>query len=228
MIKEDALLELPKERIYEEFKKILLKSIQPSIGFKLLKELDALKYFKNLILLNLDDFYLIIEALDRFASNKTTNTNTNEILMLVILCYKFNEIKTKELVISLSDDKFLLKEILNLKTQFSKLLELSCSELNNYDIYKLANLVNINNLCILGDILSGIGKVIYLKAKSLGVLEKKLKQILMGRDLILLGLKPSTNFSKILDACYEAQMREEFFNKEEALKWLKKNLSNYQ
>jgi len=228
MIKEDALLELPKERIYEEFKKILLRSVQPSIGFKLLKELNALKYFKNLILLNLDDWHLIMDTLDRFASNRTTNTKTTEILMLVILCYKFDEIKTKELVTSLSDDKFLLKEVLNLKTQFSKLLELSCSEINNYDIYKLSNLVNIKNLCILGDVLSGVGKTIYSKAKSLGVIEKKLKAILMGRDLILLGLKPSTIFSKILDASYEAQMREEFSSKKEALKWLKKNLSNYQ
>jgi len=227
MIKEDALQELPKERIYEEIKKILFRSTKPSIGFKLLKKLGALKYFKNLNLLTLDDWHLIMDSLDRFATNKTTDTKTNEILMLVILCYRFDEIKTKEFVISLNNNKFLLKEILNFKTQLPKLLKLSCSEINNYDIYKLAKLVNIKNLCILGDILSGVSNTILLRAKELGVIDKKLKAIIMGRDLVLLGLKPSANFSKILNDSYEAQMREEFYNKDEALRWLNNYLSNY-
>jgi len=232
MIKQDALHELPKERVYEEIKKILLRSTKPSIGFKLLRELDALKYFKNLSLLTLDDWHLIMEALDRFASNKITNAKTNEILMLAILCYRFNKIKTEEFVISLSDDKFLLKEVLILLQFVPKLLKLSSNgannKLSNYDIYKLASLVNIRNLCILNEALFGTGKAIKLRAKELGVIDKKLRAILMGRDLILLGLEPSTDFSNILDASYEAQMREEFSTRDEALKWLKNYLSNYQ
>ncbi len=39
---------LPKERIYEEFKKLFLKSPKPSIGFEALKELGLLKYFSEL------------------------------------------------------------------------------------------------------------------------------------------------------------------------------------
>lgn len=39
---------LAKERIYEEFKKLFLKSPKPSIGFELLKELGLLKYFPQL------------------------------------------------------------------------------------------------------------------------------------------------------------------------------------
>jgi len=227
MIKKDTLLELPKERIYEEIKKILLRSAKPSIGFELLKKLDSLKYFKNLSLLTLDDWHLIMDSLDRFVSNKTTNIKTNEILMLVILCYRFDEIKTKEFILSLNNDKFLLKEILNFKSQLQKILELSYNKINNYDIYKLATSVNIKNLCILSDVLFGVGKTVYSKAKELKVTDKKLKTIIMGRDLILLGLKPSANFSKILYESYEAQMREEFYSKDEAIQWLKKYLSNY-
>ncbi len=228
MIKEGALQELPKERIYEEIKKILFKSAKPSLGFELLKELDALKYFKYLSILNLDDWQLTMNAIDKFVSLKTANTKTNEILMLAIFCYKFDEDKIKEFVISLSDDKLLLKEVSTLLVHLSNILELSCNELNNYKIYKLASFVNIKNLCILSDCLFGIGKSIALRAKELGVIEKKLKAFLMGRDLISLGLKPSVDFTKILDESYEAQMREEFSNKEEALKWLNKYLSNYQ
>ncbi len=42
------LVHLPKERIYEEFKKLFLKSAKPSIGFELLRELGVLKYFQEL------------------------------------------------------------------------------------------------------------------------------------------------------------------------------------
>ena len=44
----DELSYLPKERVYEEFKKLFLKSAKPSIGFELLRELGILKYFQEL------------------------------------------------------------------------------------------------------------------------------------------------------------------------------------
>lgn len=49
----DELIYLPKERVYEEFKKLFLKSAKPSIGFELLRELGLLKYFQELeVLIN--------------------------------------------------------------------------------------------------------------------------------------------------------------------------------
>ncbi len=48
MVLNDDLSYLPKERVYEELKKLFLKSQKPSIGFELLKELEVLKYFPEL------------------------------------------------------------------------------------------------------------------------------------------------------------------------------------
>ncbi len=48
MVEENLLEELPKERIFEEFKKLFLKSIKPSIGLTLLKDLGVLRYFPEL------------------------------------------------------------------------------------------------------------------------------------------------------------------------------------
>ena len=49
MVKKRMLDELPKERVYEEFKKLLLKSKKPSIGFELMRELGILeRYFSEL------------------------------------------------------------------------------------------------------------------------------------------------------------------------------------
>ena len=48
IISSDALEYLPKERIFEELKKLFLKSIKPSVGFELIYELGILKYFPEL------------------------------------------------------------------------------------------------------------------------------------------------------------------------------------
>ncbi len=48
MVEEGMLEELAIERVYEEFKKLLLKSDKPSIGFELMKELGILRYFPEL------------------------------------------------------------------------------------------------------------------------------------------------------------------------------------
>ncbi|MDD5053271.1 MAG: HD domain-containing protein [Sulfuricurvum sp.] len=48
MVQQGALDELPKERIFEEIKKLLLQSEKPSIGLKLLEQMGILRFFSPL------------------------------------------------------------------------------------------------------------------------------------------------------------------------------------
>ena len=48
MVDSGSLDELPKERVYGEFKKLLLKAKKPSLGFVMMKELGILDYFAEL------------------------------------------------------------------------------------------------------------------------------------------------------------------------------------
>ncbi len=48
MVEMGMLEQLPKERVYTEFKKLLLRSPKPSIGFELMRRLDILQYFPEL------------------------------------------------------------------------------------------------------------------------------------------------------------------------------------
>ena len=48
MVAKGMLDELPQERVYVEFTKLLLKSPKPSIGFELMRELGVLRYFPEL------------------------------------------------------------------------------------------------------------------------------------------------------------------------------------
>ena len=76
MVKKNQLDELASERIFEEIKKLLLKSSNPSIGLKLLQNLD-IKLFK------IDDDKL--KNIDDFIRFKTTNDDTNLTIMLALL-----------------------------------------------------------------------------------------------------------------------------------------------
>ncbi len=48
MVEEGMLEELPKERVYTEFVKLLIKAPKPSLGFELMRELGILRYFPEL------------------------------------------------------------------------------------------------------------------------------------------------------------------------------------
>lgn len=99
----------------------------------------------------------------------------------------------------------------------------------DYDIYKLATQVEIEshlallNALNLGNSLQDI-QTLQKRAQELDVYNKKLKEILKGRDLLTLGLKPSKKFSEILDEAYEAQMCGEFDSHADALLWLQKRV----
>ena len=58
-------------------------------------------------------------------------------------------------------------------------------------------------------------------AERLRIAAEAPKPILMGRDLIALGYKPSPQFGKWLDACFEAQLDGAFADHAGALAWFK-------
>jgi len=77
--------------------------------------------------------------------------------------------------------------------------------------------------------LSGVyeaGEWLLEKAKGLKVQNKPLDNLLQGRDLIALGLKPSPEFTNILNAVYELQLEGDINTKEAALSYVKNRIEN--
>ena len=225
MSQEEVLKELPKERIYTEVKKILLKSSKPSIAFILLNELTALKYLHPLETLNANDLNVVLNALDSFVENKTQDKKTNLILMLSLLCYKFTQIQNLVFITNLTNDKDILKNVLallanNFKFQYS-----------DSQLLKLAIKISIENFLLFSQAIhSQVDPSIFndlkKRAKNLGVLHKGAKAYLQGRDLIECGLKPSKEFSTVLSLAYEAQLNLEIHSLEEAKEWLQHYLKS--
>ncbi len=224
MCDDNILDELPQERIFNEIKKIILKSPTPSMGFLLLKDLNALKYLKPLDTLTKENLEKVLKALDRLSEIKTNNNKTNIILSLAIICYKFNIKKTEIFLENLTTEKKILKDILSFTQNNFK------NHYSDSELLELATKVNIENFLIFSSALNSkikkeIFKAIKIKAKKLNILNKKALPLLQGRDILACGIEPSSEYKKILSEAYKAQISLEITSKKEAKEWLNNYLS---
>ncbi len=227
MIKDSLLNELPKERIFVEIQKLLLKSSSPSSGIKLLNSLGGFNYFTEFKNINIAGLEKIYKAIDTMSSLKTANSRTNTMLMLSVLCYQLPADKCETFLSKLSNDKNLYNKVSSLVKHQN---DINFELFSDYDIYMLATKVTIKEFVLLSIATSQtkikLEKINSLKirAQELGVLNEKTKAIVQGKDILSFGIKPSKEFSKILDRAYMAQINGDFKTKEEAYSWLKKEL----
>ncbi len=265
MVDRGDLQELPKERIWEEFKKLLLKAKKPSLGLELLKELGVLKYFPELkALVNVpqeptyhgegDVWTHTLMVVDEMAKLRSGRERVDLIRMLSALTHDFgkplttkkidgkirafnHDIKGVEPTISflerLSNDKKLIQSVSDFVKYHLRITQLYKGGAKSGAIRRLATKINIKELELLAraDYFGRIskdkkenyeaGEWILKRAKELNVLDKPLKPLIEGKDLIALGLKPSPKFKEILNKAYAKQLERGFKTKEEALNWLK-------
>ena len=223
MMHNNVLEQLPRERIFTEIKKLLLKSKKPSNGLVLLKKLHGFLFFNELNELNKEDFILTRNAIDYLATNISLSEKKKLILSLALLTYALSSENRESFLEKLTSEKKVLQDVIK-QVEVAKTTELK--NVSDYDIYLLATKVNIEEFgyflqaLYLGEMDAEIQNL-QERAKELTVLRTPLKPLIEGKDLITLKLQPSKEFSNILDIAYNAQMKQEFHTKTEALEWLK-------
>ena len=224
MIQNNVLNELPKERIFMEFEKLFLKSKKISYGIVLLQKMGGFDYFQELSTLDKHQLAHILQALDYIYQFQLKNKAEIIILSFALLSLYFTYEQVLTFMDRFTNNKKIVDGVLHLLfTPFD------LEKIDNYSIYKLSTQTNIEfySLFLRAKTLhkkeQQINRLVQ-KAKSLGVLNKKLPPLVEGKDLIKLGLQPSKEFSKILDNTYDAQMKEIFSTKEKALQWVQNTL----
>ena len=143
---------------------------------------------------------------------------------------------TKKLMYRLMDEHDFIKSLYPLVAHHLKPSQFYRAKAGNKAIRKLATKVNIEELLIVAkaDFLGRTteesltrvyhaGAWLLEKAKDLHVQNKPLDNLLQGRDLILLGFKPSSVFQEILNSVYALQLDGKIVTKDEALIYVKKN-----
>lgn len=158
MVKKDELLELPKQRIFEELKKMFLKSKKPSKGFEVLKALGVLKHFPELQSLvgciqdkeyhpEGDVWIHTLMTLDEMAKIKTGDDYKDLYLFYALLCHDFGKpYCTKEIKGHITSHKHealgveptisFLKRLTDEKKFIEKIVPLVKNHLAPFQLYK--------------------------------------------------------------------------------------------
>lgn len=266
MIANGALKELPKERIFEEFKKLLLQSKHPSIGMTLLHDIGALSFFTPLDKLETTPqekdshpegsvWVHTLMTLDLMATMRSGVWRDDIVLMLAVLLHDIgkpdttitadgvlNAPKHAEIGVEIAqdwldritEDKTLISRILPLIRYHGWPRKLYRSDAGDSDILRLSTNVCIRDLILVAkaDFFGRLfidatpacfdaGEWLNERASALGVLVEPPAPLLMGRDLIALGMPPSETFKSILEDAYDAQLDQIFCTRNQALEWLK-------
>ncbi|MFW2606644.1 CCA tRNA nucleotidyltransferase [Aliarcobacter butzleri] len=184
---------LPKERVFEELKKLFLKSKKPSLGLSLLKEFNIMNIEQNLE--EIDNLAFILK-------NKNYDDFRKLYLFYSCLCKSMNKDETFSFIKNLTDDKKFIKNILilnetNLTNDIKILKRLSLK-------LKLEDLIVLNQ-AFKNQILLEVFEIL----KSLDILNTPIKPLVLGKDLIKLGFVPSEKFKEILDFAFDLQIEDD-------------------
>ncbi|WP_323668941.1 tRNA nucleotidyltransferase/poly(A) polymerase family protein [Aliarcobacter butzleri] len=183
---------LPKERVFEELKKLFLKSKKPSLGLSLLKEFNIMNIEQNLE--EIDNLAFILK-------DKNYDDFRKLYLFYSCLCKGMNEDETYSFIKNLTDDKKFIKNILilnetNLTNDIKILKRLSLK-------LKLEDLIVLNQASK-----NQISLEVFEILKNLDILNTPIKPLVLGKDLIKLGFVPSERFKEILDFAFDLQIED--------------------
>jgi len=199
MINRGDLTDLPKERVYEELKKMFLKSNKPSYGLELLYTLEEHTFFNEILSLKKEYFFKYIQSFDRIE-------HKDMVLYLALLGLHVN-------IERFTNEKELLLQVKKIHDTYKTLIHLTEKGWNDFNLKLLATRSKLSQLieftqALFPHLTCKLQKI-RQKAEELGVLDQALPPFVTGKKLISLGLKPSKDFKKILDTLYIKQLKNE-------------------
>ncbi|MCT7555661.1 tRNA nucleotidyltransferase/poly(A) polymerase family protein [Aliarcobacter butzleri] len=185
---------LPKERVFEELKKLFLKSKKPSLGLSLLKEFN--------IIMNIEQNLEEIDNLAFILKDKNYDDFRKLYLFFSCLCKGMNKDETFSFIKNLTDDKKFIKNILILN---------ETNLTNDIKILKRLSLkLKLEDLIVLNQAFKNqISLEVLEILKNLNILNTSIKPLVLGKDLIKLGFVPSERFKEILDFAFDLQIEDD-------------------
>lgn len=218
---------LAMERIFDELKKLFLKSKEPSIGMKLIKELNALYQFPELLSLNTKEWEHVLSSLDRMAGNRFDDIKKDINFMFAVLSLHFDQVRIERFIGRLTPET----GIVSFATSYVRHAKALATMPSDREIRELSIDVVIQDFCrflsVIGTSRSLI-ESLEKRAHVLGIYKQAFMPLLQGKDLISLELQPSKRFSLILNDVFNKQLDGEITNKEDALTWVKNRLKEGQ
>ncbi|MDX4061091.1 CCA tRNA nucleotidyltransferase [Aliarcobacter skirrowii] len=206
IVENKELEHLPKQRVFDEFKKIFLKSKKPSIALKLFDEFKIFFFsFKS--------SYKAVDKLAKYLNKNSFDEFRKIYLFFSLILKNQKEDDILNFLQNITDDKNLIKNILTLCKNRTKLDEKELKKLSL--VLKLQDLILLEKSLEKKDI-----KKIEKLSKKLDISDKPLEILVQGKDLISLGFKESKEFKEILDFALNLQI-ENNMSKDEIIEKIK-------
>jgi len=187
------LKELSRERIQEEWNKMLIKSKKPSIALHFLEELGVISKYYSLLKTNWKAILAHLDETAAWLKDKEFHLEESLDALWCVISYHVDDY-----------EKFLFSVGIGLpqRRRIHALCKVitdvpDSDKLSDGQIRQLARQVYPANLLALSYFLSS--QTLYKKAKELGVLQRRPDTVIRGKDLILLGLETGPGFRKIIN-----------------------------
>ncbi len=191
---------LPKERVFEELKKLFLKSEKPSIGLKLI---DYFEIFS----INFKNSYKSIDNLSKILKEKNIEDFRKLYLFFAMILKNEKEKEIFAFLNKITNDKKFIENIL--------VLSKNSIDLNEKSLKRLSLVLNLEDLILIEEALN-TKNILEIKnlAIKLDIYNKPIKLEISGKELISLGFKESKDFKNILKYCLDLQIEKNLKKKE--------------
>ncbi|MDH4120988.1 MAG: polynucleotide adenylyltransferase [Deltaproteobacteria bacterium] len=216
--REQDLAELPRERLWEEFRKMLLRAPVPSRGLAYADALGILPHFPELAALAAGGtgpqtpWGQTLAVVDRAAERRTQDPHQDIQLMLAALCHRMGP-GMEEFLGRLTQEAALVKSVAALAADIHTPVRLyEHQDRTDPDIRRLALRVSIPFLLRLASALGqgpdnvGAGAWLEEQARRLEVWDGPPKPLLQGRHLLALGMKPGRAMGSLVEEMYQLQL----------------------
>lgn len=229
-----SLKHLAKERVGEEWRKMMLKSPKPSLGLETGRQLGVFdKLHPALARMSPTNWKATKKAVDKLAVVVSRQSSVDSQLMFATLVHRMRSDADRKFLqqINLSKSQAKVVDKLNeLAHQAGKSDKLvRCSV---YELSKIGLTVNDLALLLRATGKAALGKEILRRVKVLHA--ESVKPLLQGKDLLALGVKPGKEMGELLDQVFDQQLAGKFDDvrhrpqKRLAVEWVKQkyNLSS--
>lgn len=228
-----SLEDLSKERIYEEFKKWLLKPGKPSLGLRAFLEMDLLRFFPEVNPLG-GSYEKLGQFLDNMSRNAVAEPEESRMAMAFAALLSGNSCAEdwEKFLTGMTNEVKLLRNVPKL-LRYSSTASPEGAFLDDSEIRRLSvALEGLREYCILvvsnpmfgEQVRTAFVERLKARALELGVFENAPEPYLTGRYLMSLGLKPGKQFGDLIRESFELQLDGKLQDAEQAEVWAKAKL----
>ena len=228
-----SLEDLSKERIYEEFKKWLLKPGKPSLGLRAFLEMDLLRFFPEMKPLG-GSYDNLGQFLDNISRNAAAEPEESRMVLAFAALLSGNSCAEDwdKFLTGMTNEVKLLRNVPKLLKYASSVSPEGAfpedSEIRRLSV-ALEGLREYSILVVSNPMYGEQARFAFVerlktRAIELGVFEKAPEPYLTGRCLMSLGLKPGKQFGDLIRESFELQIDGKLQDAEQAEAWAKAKL----